>query len=90
MIPNTTHLPIPVLSSGLIHLLTVYKLPKWAEKDIDHFRRSFLSEGIPKKLRDDIAWSNGGFVLSPRSGGHGIMDLERFRRALRLHWLWNC
>jgi hypothetical protein len=31
-----------VLSSVPTHFLTVYKLPKWAKKDIDHFRRSFL------------------------------------------------
>jgi hypothetical protein len=31
-----------VLSSVPTHFLTVYKLPKWAEKDIDRFCRSFL------------------------------------------------
>jgi hypothetical protein len=84
-----------VLSSMPIHFLTVYKLSKWAEKDIGRLRHIFLWWGrILKELKEGIAWSNGGFVLGPRiregRGVIGIKDLERFGRALRLRWLWNC
>jgi hypothetical protein len=31
-----------VLSAMPTHFLTIYKLPKWAELEIDLYRRSFL------------------------------------------------
>jgi hypothetical protein len=34
-----------VVSVMLTHFLTVYKPPKWAIRDVDHFRRSFLGRG---------------------------------------------
>jgi hypothetical protein len=48
-----------VFSSMLTHFLTIYKLLKWAAKDIDRYRRSFLWRGDgPDKVR-----GGGGIVL---------------------------
>jgi hypothetical protein len=40
--PSRETLVKMVLSVIPTHFLTVYKLPKWVARDIDHFRRSFL------------------------------------------------
>ncbi|WVZ88443.1 hypothetical protein U9M48_034964 [Paspalum notatum var. saurae] len=77
-----------VLSSIPVHFLTIFPLKKWVIKKIDKIRRSFLWRG------SDIA--HGGHCLvkwtkaaRPKIlGGLGILDLERFSRALRLRWLW--
>jgi hypothetical protein len=41
----------------LTHLVTIYKMPKWAIKGIDRFRRSFLWKG------EDPDHVNGGHCL---------------------------
>ncbi|WVZ55170.1 hypothetical protein U9M48_005869 [Paspalum notatum var. saurae] len=77
-----------VLSAMPVHFLTVFPLKKWAIKKIDKIRRSFLWRGAQE--------ANGGHCLvqwkkSARPkimGGLGIIDIERFSRALRLRWLW--
>jgi hypothetical protein len=46
-----------VLSAMLTHLVTIYKMPKWAIKGIDRFRRSFLWKG------EDSDHVNGGHCL---------------------------
>jgi hypothetical protein len=46
-----------VLSAMPTHFLTIYKLPRWAEKEIDRYRRSFLWRGEePDKVKGDTAW----------------------------------
>ncbi|WVZ95314.1 hypothetical protein U9M48_041096 [Paspalum notatum var. saurae] len=77
-----------VLSAIPVHFLTLFPLKKWALKKVDKIRRSFLWKGADN--------ANGGHCLvqwtkaaRPKSlGGLGILDLERFSRALRLRWLW--
>lgn len=77
-----------VLSSIPVYFLTVFPLQKWATKQIDHIRRSFLWKGS--------ADANGGHSLvqwarvkRPKHlGVLGVLDLELFSRALRLRWLW--
>ena len=77
-----------VLSSIPTYFLTVFNLQKWAIKQIDKIRRSFLWKGD--------ADAGGGHCLvqlvrvkKPKKlGGLGVLDLEMFSRALRLRWLW--
>ena len=77
-----------VLSSMPTYHLTIFPLATWARKQIDKIRRSFLWKG------DDN--TNGGHYLvnwptvsQPKDlGGLGVLDLDRFGRALRLRWLW--
>jgi hypothetical protein len=77
-----------VLSSLVLHHMTVFQLSKWALKRIDRIRRRFLWHGA------DSAWSGHCLVhwkrvtQPKRIGGLGILDLARFNKALRLHWPW--
>ena len=78
-----------MLTSMPVHSLTVFALKKWAIRKIDSIRRSFLWKGA--------ASANGGHCLVRRPkatrpkilGGLGILDLERFSRALRMRWFWQ-
>ncbi|WVZ52900.1 hypothetical protein U9M48_003903 [Paspalum notatum var. saurae] len=78
-----------VLSSMPTYHLSVFPLAAWARKRIDKIRHSFLWKGK--------AETNGGHCLvswplinKPKDlGGLGIINLEKFSRALRLHWLWR-
>jgi hypothetical protein len=77
-----------VLSAIPVYLLTSIKAPKQLFEDLDKARRRFLWAG-------DAEISGGkckvGWPLVARPvqfGGLGILDLERFSRALRLRWLW--
>jgi hypothetical protein len=45
-----------VLSAMLTHFLIIYKLPKWAKQEIDHYHRSFLWHGEePDKVRGALS-----------------------------------
>jgi hypothetical protein len=78
-----------VLSSISTHFLMVYKLPAWAEKDIDHFWRSFLwREEDPDKVKGGHYLMKWKICTRPKKwGGLEIKDLDRFGRALQLRWL---
>jgi hypothetical protein len=73
------------------HFLTVYKLPHWAEKEIDRFQHSFLWKGQdPDRVKEGHCLVKWKTCTRPRKlGGLGIKDLDRFGRALRLRWLWH-
>jgi hypothetical protein len=79
-----------VLSAIPTYFLTVHNLPKWAAKDVDRFQRSFLWRGDdPNKVRCGHYLVKWDVCTRPKKwGGLGIKDLEKFGRALRLHWFW--
>jgi hypothetical protein len=79
-----------VLTSQLIYHLTVFATQKWLIRQIDKMRRSFLWKGEePEKFSGGHCLVNWPSTCAPRDlGGLGILELERFARALRLRWLW--
>ncbi|CAN6207223.1 unnamed protein product [Urochloa humidicola] len=77
-----------VLSSLPVYLLTALKVPKQFYKEFDKARRRFLWAGDQELNggKCKVGWPR---VSRPvKHGGLGIIDLEKFSRALRLRWLW--
>jgi hypothetical protein len=79
-----------VLSAQPIYHMTAFPEHKWLIKEIDRLRRSFLWRGeTPNKVYGGHSIINWPTTYRPKEkGGLGILDLERFARALRLRWLW--
>lgn len=77
-----------VLSSMPVYFLSVFAPPKWLLKKVDRIRRGFLWKGTESANGGHclVRWTN---VQKPEDFGRlGVLDLERFSRALRLRWLW--
>lgn len=76
-----------VLSAMPVYLMTSMKVPKQLNEDIDKIRRRFLwaGDGELSGGKCKVAWTT---VAKPIDyGGLGLIDLERFSRALRIRWL---
>jgi hypothetical protein len=69
-----------VLSALTTYFMTVYKLPKWACNDIDHFRRSFLWRGEdPDKVCGGHCLVKWKVCTIPKKwGGLCIKDIDKF------------
>lgn len=78
-----------VLTAMPTYFMTAFPLPKWAQKQIDRFRRSFMWRGEdPDKVKGGHCLVNWKVCTRPKKwGGLGIKDLDKFCRALRLRWL---
>lgn len=77
-----------VLSAMPTYLLTSMKAPKQLTDDIDKIRRCFLWAGYHELTggKCKVAWTS---VAKPVEFHRlGIIDMEKFSRALRIRWLW--
>lgn len=70
--------------------MTVFPEQKWLIRRIDQLGRSFLWRGeTPDKVYRGHSLVNWKTSCRPKNkGGLGILELERFSRALRMRWLW--
>lgn len=78
-----------VLTAQPIYLLTALKVTKEALEQLDTKRRSFLWAGAGTITggKCKINWKRT--CLPTSQGGLGILNMEKFTRALRLRWLWQ-
>jgi hypothetical protein len=70
--------------------MTTFPEHKWLVQRIDRLRRGFLRRGeTPDKVYGGHSLVNWPTTCQPKEKDElGILELERFARALRLPWLW--
>jgi hypothetical protein len=73
-----------ILSSIVIHQMTVFQLSKWAIKKIDKIHRALMWRGNETATGGHCMVNWRRILRHKRLGGLGILDLARFNRALRL------
>ena len=76
-----------MLSSQPVYLLTVTKTSKELLEDFDRLRKRFLWAGDAALTggKCKVNWIRTN--LPKQNGSLGILNMERFARALRLRWL---
>jgi hypothetical protein len=76
------------LSALPVYLLTALKVPKQFARELDKTRRRFLWAGDQELTggKCKVSWLIVSKPIDLR--GLGILDLQKFSRALRLRWLW--
>ena len=75
---------VTLLSSMPVYHLTIFPLAVWARKQIDKIRRSFLWKG-EENANGCHCLVNWPTINRPKDmGGLGVLDLDKFGRALRV------
>ena len=78
-----------VLSLQSVYLLTIVKASHEVLAELDKTRKKFLWTGdsLLTGGKCKVNWTRCS--LPKENGGLGILNLNRFARALRLRWLWH-
>ena len=78
-----------VLTLQPVYLLTTIKMPKDTLEELDELSKRFLWAGDDALTggKCKVNWTRT--CLSKVNGGLGVLNHERFARALRLRWLWQ-
>lgn len=69
--------------------MSIFKLPSWVVKAIDHIGRDFLWSGTDiEHLK--MRWVSWKRICRPKElGGWGILSLKEFNLALFSKWWWK-
>jgi hypothetical protein len=86
---GSTMLVKSVLSAQPIYLLTALKVTKESLEQLDKQRRRFLWAGTGDITRGKCKVNWIKTCLPTSQGGLGVLNLDKFTRALRLRWLWH-
>ncbi|WVZ59075.1 LOW QUALITY PROTEIN: hypothetical protein U9M48_009276 [Paspalum notatum var. saurae] len=78
-----------VLSSQPMHTLSVIIVPREVHGEIDRLGKRFLRAGNESLTGGKCKVKRPTVTRPLDLGGLGVLDLNRFARALRVRWLWQ-